>query len=277
MSNWTDQKDLLDVATRAIGLSLGLLYVIGLLITNVYFARFGISDFSMLRVRYLTTGFAFLGFSLLPLIVLLVPILAFYYLRGQSRNWKISVPASLLAFLVVSFTGYLVFAFVVRERTPTAPFFLYAVPAQTLEYEEWLKCLITWFTPVLLVLFLYAPLCAMFITWRIGKLKKAALVVCIPLVLFGIGSILTRFAGGHYQQLRPVFGGPITTLSDVLVASPACHYLGLELESDSDVCVLRGIILLHETSERIYVRQPGRDGRVLQIPITQVRLIADVR
>lgn len=277
MPNLTKQKDLLDVATRALGLSLGLLYIMGLLITNVYFARFGISDFSMLRVRYLTTGFAFLGFSLLPLTVLLVPILAFYYLHGRRPHWKVSVPASLMAFLVFFCTVYLVLGFVVRQHNPTAPFFLYAVPIQGVEYEGWFKSLIIWFTPVILIVFLYAPLCAMFITWRIGRLQNAALVVCIPLVLFGMGSVLTRFAGGHYQQLRPAFGGPTATLSNVLVAGPACRYLGLDLESGSDVCVLRNITLLHETGDRLYVRQPGRDGRVLQIPLTQVRLIAEAR
>lgn len=279
MPNLTTQKDLIDIATRALGLSLGLVYIIGLLITNVYFSKFGISDFSMLRVRYLTTGFAFLGFSLLPLMMLLVPIFSWYYLHRRYR--KSSVWISLFAFLVVFGTGYSVLSFIVNEWTIFSAFNLYAInPPKIILKYEWLIYLIKWFTPVVLVFFVYAPLSAIFIACWIGRWQKLALVICIPLVLFGTGSVLTRFAGGHYSQLKPAFGGPMTTISDIVVSGALCHHLSAEVVKDgsgSEVCKLSGVKLLHETGQRIYVQQLGEDVLIFQIPLTDVRLIAEAQ
>ena len=274
MPNLTHHKNLLDTATRALGLGLALVYVIGLLITNIYFSRFGISDFSMLRVRYLTTGFAFLGFSLFPLIVLMIPILAFYFLR--SRHLLLSVSASLVTFLMFACTAYMVLLFVVNERTITAPIFLYAAEVSVGAdlFGEWLKILIKWFTPVALVLFVYAPLGAIIITWHIGKVQRTALVVCIPLLIFGTALVLARFAGGHYPQLRPAFGGPTAMVSDVVVEAAACSQLGVELKGDDKVCAIKGIKLLHETDKRIYLKLPESKESLLQIPLTHVRIIA---
>ena len=274
MSNLTEKKDLLDVTTRLLGLGLVLVYVIGLLITNIYFSRFGISDFSMLRVRYLTTGFAFLGFSLLPLMVLIVPIVAFYFLRN--RHIILSLSASFLAFLIFAFTAYWLLWFAVIDNSLHAPFYLYAVEGHGAlnALQTGVKYLLRWFTPIALPIFVYAPLAAIFITWLTRKLQKTALVVCIPLALLGVGSVLSRFAWGHYPQLNAGFGGPTAMVSDVVVEAAACSQLSIELEGDGKICKLRGIALLHETDKRIYAKLPGGDGPVLQIPLTHVRVIA---
>lgn len=46
-------------------------YVIGLIITNIYFCRFGILDLSLLRIRYILTGTTFLLVSVIPIVLLL--------------------------------------------------------------------------------------------------------------------------------------------------------------------------------------------------------------
>ena len=74
---------------------LGILYVFGLLISNLQLMELGVSDFSSLQVRNIMTGFLFLAYVLLLLLALspaLVPMILWEpMIKGLSKSRKIWV------------------------------------------------------------------------------------------------------------------------------------------------------------------------------------------
>jgi hypothetical protein len=235
----------------------------------MYFAKFGISEFSMLRARYLTTGFAFICFTFLPFLTLILPVATIYYLRDLHRIY--SIISSFFAFIIVVLIEYSVLCYVIYFRSPiksiVEPFSLYAV-----EFTKVISIL-KWITPIILVFFIYIPLVALYIVWRVGKTQKIMMVICIPVILFGTGIVFTLFALCHYPKLRPAFGGPTAMICNIVVTATTCQYLGVEVLKNREICTLQQYELLHNTNDYIYVRQ-NTVNSTLQIPLSEVKLIA---
>jgi hypothetical protein len=87
--------------------ALGVLYVLGVLISNIQLMEVGISDFASLRVRNVMTGFLFACYVVMLVLLLLPPIGAAYlvYVYGRStkvRPYLIAVMTGLVGSLAVA-------------------------------------------------------------------------------------------------------------------------------------------------------------------------------
>ena len=63
--------DILELTVKLATAVLGVLYVLGLLISNIQTMTLGISDFSSIHARNVITGFGFIFYSALPCLVIL--------------------------------------------------------------------------------------------------------------------------------------------------------------------------------------------------------------
>lgn len=70
-----------ELATTIVGLA-GILYAIGFVLTNIYLLRYGISDFSLLKARYVATGALFVTIATLS-------IYPMYYVSMFVLEWLI--------------------------------------------------------------------------------------------------------------------------------------------------------------------------------------------
>jgi len=77
-----------DLAGKTLALIAATVYLVGLIMVNTYLYSIGVSDFAVLRVRFVMTGFI----SLMPLVLFIACVLSvagvFESCHNIVRNWK---------------------------------------------------------------------------------------------------------------------------------------------------------------------------------------------
>lgn len=240
--------------TALAAIVVGALYALGIILTNLCLASFGIHDFSGLKVQLAITGLLFVAYCVLPAIPPIATILA-------SRAMRTLVPAVRVAMAVVVLcvTLYLVTltlgaildheSFLGRERTPW--------PGLLYHWRIYLRGGDGSCDPraLLWLCLLYGGI-ALSAHARFRTEARAARSLGILLLGYGIYASAAHYAYDEHRHLKAAFGGGSYGTIDLSIKTSAAEPLRkLCLPISPDLTIERAP-LLYETSTAYFILCP---------------------
>jgi hypothetical protein len=259
----------------------GLCYGLGLVITNVYLAQYGISEFSAFRTEYVLTGASFLGNA----VALGVAFL--YCLLVIRRGWKYRLPIlntrfgkvmalSVILSAAVFGTHVLLslYAHIIASSLPDA---MIGLGGETWSY---------WTTPYQMLGILYGRDIIDLILWlglagainsyRISEEgglwwvnNRAWFYFCVlPGMLLMLGSLVIDYAQHSYGRVAPAYGGGYPESVQITLNKGTQGIAErLHLSTDSGTVIV-SVKLLHESSDAYFLLPPDTtcEAKCIRLP-----------
>lgn len=229
-------RESIEPFVKSGALIIGVIYGLGILITNLHLSHFGVTEYSAFRMTYVLTGFSFLVFVLSPIVVM-IPI----YIGISQRNWPVLFFGTPAAFMIA--TGILSTVF--RGTT------------STVDFSAWTTYRLWSFGIYFLV---YGS--AIILWWASGRRGSAFrphFILAVAPFAFALGIVAMILVYVHYQhpQVNPAFGGGRPRLVNIQIEKgDRSAVVALGFVPD-DHGFIRGESLIHEARD-FYLLKPSK-------------------
>jgi len=254
-----------------------ILYIIGLIITNIYLSRFGIYDISLLQVQYILTGFVFLIFFLAPILGILFPFIIIFkfskpfFINNDKRT----------SIIIVVFLSKLLLAILFSVTICLTLGLLFSFLLSTTVDRDSLNCLlniraILFFFISLslgLIIIIYVAHSKNYLSKKFGKnmlkynIILGNVIICV-FAIFCFISILTLYPIGIHSHVHNAFSGGKPISAYLLISQndiSVIKSLGLSLDSKNYVLDTK---IIHQTHSLIYLLPEKKDlGQTYSIAI----------
>jgi hypothetical protein len=219
------------------------LYILGLIIINIYLWRFGIYDISPLRIQYILGGFCFVLFISAPILIIVVPCLVWISL--ERLFYKI-----LLAFFSL-FASCAILILILWFMLYDQTYSLWGNIVSLLEnYKDFI---------LHLGLIIVSGLYVLRYVLRQKKSnenfirKKRFKIIISAIALLYFFSSFFSYALYIQPKVHKSFGGGRPILADILISPEGVSIVNsLEMDPD-DKGYLRDIRIIYETTSTIYL------------------------
>lgn len=252
-----------DSIAKSVAATIAALYVIGLLITNIHLSRFGLSEFAVVRVRYVWVGLDYLIYLAAPFVLIAFPLAAFSLLKSAKRaRWAAS---AFIAFAVFVLVGQAFQYFVhsspgVSLESPMQFWRLYFVPHSS-SYWEW------FFLPTIMLLMMMSrlakwsrvPLFTFLHRWITGLIPSdrfQALLLMLLVPCGAIGTILV-YTVQVYPNIEFAVGGGQPQVVSIRESSTGDAGIPFVRDTGALVVVPTGYvgpyILWHQDQDAVFI------------------------
>ena len=227
-------------------LIIGVIYGLGILITNLHLSRFGVTEHSSFRMTYVLTGFSFLVFVLSPIVVI-IPI----YIGISQQNWPVLFFGTPAVFMIA--TGILSTVF--RGTT------------YTVDFSAWTTYRLRSFGIYFLV---YGS--AIILWWaygRRGPAFRSHFILAVALFALGIVAMIIVYVHCQHPRANPALGGGRPRLVNIQIEKgDRFAVVALGFVPD-DQGFIRGESLIHEARD-FYLLKPskakGKSATAVRLP-----------
>jgi hypothetical protein len=280
VSHWGRNRETADLLLKAVPLAALIIYAIGFVISNNYYADLSIPTSELLQTRFLGAGLLFVILFLVPcLLEAAILIQAFWFLRPLTRNVynlarrrprAAQEEESSSKFLALVATAYLVFegwARVLGGVTGNRRLFLTIYSSQP-PYEAYSS----FWVGVLVLSFMYWIIRTRDHPWveslHSHRLPYALAALRTSLVAPSCLAVILSFADSIYPQVNPAFGGAAATRAELRIAGGVDTSLGVELGRDCEDqdCWLSVAIIDRTPTSITFALCESGNLRVLSVP-----------
>lgn len=238
--------DLIEKSVKYFAFIIGILYVCGIIITNLYLGRFGISNISPVRIQYILVGFDFIMFLFLPGLVIGSLFITKIMKKSVGKDKKSKI---------FSFIRNLTFiALAINLLIFVQTLLIYAlIPSPRIYLKTMLK--IYSFVPWLMGLFVfYMSLFTLFKFRNMNKTEhlKIWFFPNIAIFFFSIVFLVNGYSLLIHPMVHPAFAGGKPINGDILISEEGISMLSsLKMELDENK-YLRDVKIIYETSSWLY-------------------------
>lgn len=233
--------------------SFGVMYGLGLLVSNVYLLHYGVSDSSIFRAQYVLKGMVFLLYLSMPVLVPLAAYLSAYYsYRIIVRHSKVVLePAKRAVLFVIFLCLSLLVCFFLADGT------IFTLAADKIHLGLW-GLWKPYNSPYFLGYYLLL-LVAIFSLWLAFAVRKSSATLATALGTFGallfLASLTTTvfiYAENIYPTVEASLGGGFSERVDIIISKDGGDVIkSFGIDADDDV--LKNACVIHESDSSYYI------------------------